>query len=208
MFLATRILKLMLAVLTPVYLSPQISEPIPMQDQLPPPPLDVPIFLTLAQTFTQTSFGLQNDAFQDWLKENPMDDSMKTLRTFILSFQDAVIKDIERLNETLQQEEAFPYFLSDNLKYSVLPLNSFEQNLIECGQLQGFLPYGMHLLDNIIDQTNIPSPMYISQNPIFKSLNPSRWQQKISDSSSLCSVWQISDITDQAEIISQTEAKQ
>ena len=213
MFLATRITAsiqafIVLIFVCSVCLSPQISEPILTQDQLPPPPLDVPTFLTLAQTLTQTSFGLQQDAFQDWLEANPMDDSMRTLRTFILSFQAAVIKDIDRLNATLQQEEALPYFLSDNLKYSVLPSNSFEQHLIKCGQLQGFLPYGMHLLDNIIDQTNIPSPMYISQQPIFKSLNPSRWQQITSNSASLCAVWQISEITNQAEITSQTDCNQ
>ena len=73
MFLATRITAsiqafIVLIFVCSVCLSPQISEPILTQDQLPPPPLDVPTFLTLAQTLTQTSFGLQQDAFQDWLE--------------------------------------------------------------------------------------------------------------------------------------------
>lgn len=41
--------------------------------------------------------------------------------------------------------------------------------------------------------------------PIFRSVDASQWQKTISDSSELCSVWQINEVTEQAEIIAQPD---
>ena len=212
MSLSTRIFIITLALFIPP--CPNSTPHLPEQDTMPqfaqlsPPLSDMPVLLNLAQTFTQASLGLQKDVFQDWIKENPLDNSMEALRAFVIKFQEAVLNDINRLNQTLQQDVTFPYFLSETLKFSVMPSKPFHQTLYDCASQHGFLPYGMHFLHNVIDQQHVPSPIYISQKPIFRSVDPAQWQKTISDSSGLCSIWQISDVTEQAEIKAQPDCNQ
>ena len=209
MFLSTRIFRLTLAIFVPAcsISNPHLSEQdsMPQFAQFSPPISDLPVLLNLAQTFSQASLGLQKDAFQDWIKDNPLDDSMKTVRAFVVKFQEAVLNDIDRLNQTFYQDETFPHFLSQTMKFSVFSSNSFQQILYDCASLQGCLPYRMNLLHNVIDQQHVPPSIYISQKPIFRSVDASQWQKTISDSSELCSVWQINEVTEQAEIIAQPD---
>ena len=79
-------------------------------DQLSPSISDLPIILNLAQTFSKASLGVQGDAFQNWVDENPLDASMLTLRNPVLKFQSAVNDHISWLNQTISQNSTFPYF--------------------------------------------------------------------------------------------------
>ena len=58
----------------------------------------------------------------------------------------------------------------------------------------------MHLLHNAIDHKYIPSRIYISKKPIFRSVPSSQWQQSITNNSEQCSIWQINQLTLQAEV--------
>ena len=150
-------------------LDPQLSkqDPFSQSSQIPLPNLDFPGLINLVQTFSQASLGLQQDAYQNWVVDNPLDNSMEELRDFVVNFQEAVLSDIARINQTLKQDEPFPHFLSETTKFTVLPANSFQQSLFDCALLQGFLPYGAHLLHNVIDQQQIPPTIHISHNPVF-----------------------------------------
>ena len=66
------------------------QDSVPQLDQLSPSISDLPIILNLAQTFSKASLGVQGDAFQNWVDENPLDASMLTLRNLVLKFQSAV----------------------------------------------------------------------------------------------------------------------
>ena len=161
---------------------------------------DLPMILNLAQTFSNASLGVPSDAFQRWVNEHPLDSSMETLRELVLKFQSAVKVHSNWLNQTILQNNTFPYFLSESLKFAILAPNPFQQSLHECAVQQGYIPYGMHLLHNAIDHKYIPSRIYISKKPIFRSVPSSQWQQSITNNSEQCSIWQINQITLQAEV--------
>ena len=161
---------------------------------------DLPMILNLAQTFSNASLGVPSDAFQRWVNEHPLDSSMETLRELVLKFQSAVKVHSNWLNQTISQNNTFPYFLSESLKFAILAPNPFQQSLHECAVQQGYIPYGMHLLHNAIDHKYIPSRIYISKKPIFRSVPSSQWQQSITNNSEQCSIWQINQITLQAEV--------
>ena len=161
---------------------------------------DLPMILNLAQTFSNASLGVPSDAFQRWVNEHPLDSSMETLRELVLKFQSAVKVHSNWLNQTILQNNTFPYFLSESLKFAILDPNPFQQSIHECAVQQGYIPYGMHLLHNAIDHKYIPSRIYISKKPIFRSVPSSQWQQSITNNSEQCSIWQINQITLQAEV--------
>ena len=161
---------------------------------------DLPMILNLAQTFSNASLGVPSDAFQRWVNEHPLDSSMETLRELVIKFQSAVKVHSNWLNQTILQNNTFPYFLSESLKFAILDPNPFQQSIHECAVQQGYIPYGMHLLHNAIDHKYIPSRIYISKKPIFRSVPSSQWQQSITNNSEQCSIWQINQITLQAEV--------
>ena len=72
---------------------------------------DLPMILNLAQTFSNASLGVPSDAFQRWVNEHPLDSSMETLRELVLKFQSAVKVHSNWLNQTISQNNTFPYFL-------------------------------------------------------------------------------------------------
>jgi len=158
------------------------------------------MILNLAQTFSNASLGVPSDAFQRWVNEHPLDSSMETLRELVIKFQSAVKVHSNWLNQTILQNNTFPYFLSESLKFAILDPNPFQQSIHECAVQQGYIPYGMHLLHNAIDHKYIPSRIYISKKPIFRSVPSSQWQQSITNNSEQCSIWQINQITLQAEV--------
>ena len=161
---------------------------------------DLPMILNLAQTFSNASLGVPSDAFQRWVNEHPLDSSMETLRELVLKFQSAVKVHSDWLNQTISQNNTFPYLLSESLKFAILPANPFQQSLHECAVQHGFIPYGMHLLHNAIDHQYIPSQIFISKKPIFRSVPSPQWQQSITNNSEQCSIWQINQLTLQAEV--------
>ena len=161
---------------------------------------DLPMILNLAQTFSNASLGVPSDAFQRWVNEHPLDSSMETLRELVIKFQSAVKVHSNWLNQTILQNNTFPYFLSESLKFAILDPNPFQQSIHECAVQQGYIPYGMHLLHNAIDHKYIPSRIYISKKPIFRSVPSPQWQQSITNNSEQCSIWQINQITLQAEV--------
>ena len=169
-------------------------------DQLSLSISDLPMILNLAQTFSNASLGVQGDAFQKWVNEHPLDASIVTLRDLVLKFQSAVKVHSNWLNQTISQNNTFPYFLSESLKFAILPANPFQQSLHECAVQHGFIPYGMHLLHNAIDHQYIPSQIFISKKPIFRSVPSPQWQQSITNNSEQCSIWQINQLTLQAEV--------
>ena len=179
---------------------PQLSDRDSMSHQQPPN-LNFPGVLNLVHTFSQASLGLQQDALKLWIVDSQLDNSTAELRDFVVNFQKAVLNDIDRLNQTFKLNEPFPYFLSETTKFTVLPAKSFQQNLYDCALLHGYLPYGMHLLHNVIDQQQVPPKIQISQKPIFRSGDARQWRNTINTNSELCSIWQINPVTKQAEII-------
>ena len=68
-------------ILNPVWApSPQSTE-----QELNPQITQLPALLNLAQTLSQASWGIQDSAFEDWVQDNPLDNSMETLRELLLS---------------------------------------------------------------------------------------------------------------------------
>ena len=183
---------------------PQLSDQDPMSHQQPLN-LNSPGVLKLVHTFSQASMGIQQDVLKELIVSNQLDDSTADLRDLVAKFQEAVLTDNNRLNQTLldqtlNQNILFPFFLSETTKFTVLSEKSFQANLYECASMHGYLPYGMHLLHNVIDQQQIPLKIQISQNPIFRSGDARRWQNTIAKNSELCAIWQINPLTNQAEI--------
>ena len=183
---------------------PQLSDQDPMSHQQPLN-LNSPGVLKLVHTFSQASMGIQQDVLKELIVSNQLDDSTADLRDLVAKFQEAVLTDNDRLNQTLldqtlNQNILFPFFLSETTKFTVLSEKSFQANLYECASMHGYLPYGMHLLHNVIDQQQIPLKIQISQNPIFRSGDARRWQNTIAKNSELCAIWQINPLTNQAEI--------
>ena len=184
---------------------PQLSSRDPMSQQQPSN-LNFPGILELVHTFSQASMGIQQDVLKELIVSNQLDNSTAELRGLVAEFQQAVLTDTDRLNQTLinqtlDQNILFPHFLSETTKFTVLSEKSFKSNLIECASMHGYLPYGMHLLHNVIDQQQIPLKMQISQNPIFRSGDTRQWRNTITKNSELCAIWQINSLTNQAEII-------
>jgi hypothetical protein len=172
-----------------------------------PPNFNFPGVLELVHTFSQASMGIQQDVLKELIVSNQLDNSTAELRGLVAEFQQAVLTDTDRLNQTLinqtlDQNILFPHFLSETTKFTVLSEKSFKSNLIECASMHGYLPYGMHLLHNVIDQQQIPLKMQISQNPIFRSGDTRQWRNMITKNSELCAIWQINSLTKQAEIVS------
>ena len=183
---------------------PQLSDQESMSHQQPLN-LNSPGVLKLVHTFSQASMGIQQDVLKELIVSNQLDDSTADLRDLVAKFQEAVLTDNNRLNQTLldqtlNQNILFPFFLSETTKFTVLSEKSFQANLYECASMHGYLPYGMHLLHNVIDQQQIPLKIQISQNPIFRSGDARRWQNTIAKNSELCAIWQINPLTNQAEI--------
>ena len=184
---------------------PQLSSRDPMLQQQPSN-LNLPGILELVHTFSQASMGIQQDVLKEWIVSNQLDNSTAELRNLVAEFHQAVLADTDRLNQTLinqtlDQNILFPHFLSETTKFTVLSEKSFKSNLIECASMHGYLPYGMHLLHNVIDQQQIPLKMQISQNPIFRSGDTRQWRNMITKNSELCAIWQINSLTNQAEIV-------
>ena len=184
---------------------PQLSDQDPMSHQQPLNPNSLGV-LKLVHTFSQASMGIQQDVLKELIVSNQLDDSTADLRDLVAKFQEAVLTDNNRLNQTLldqtlNQNILFPFFLSETTKFTVLSEKSFESNLYECASMHGYLPYGMHLLHNVIDQQQIPLKMQISQNPIFRSGDTRQWRNMITKNSELCAIWQINSLTNQAEIV-------
>ena len=184
---------------------PQFSSPDPMSQQQPSN-VNFPGILELVHTFSQASMGIQQDVLKELIVSNQLDNSTAELRGLVAEFQQAVLTDTDRLNQTLinqtlDQNILFPHFLSETTKFTVLSEKSFELNLYECATMHGYLPYGMHLLHNVIDQQQLPLKMQISQNPIFRSGDTRQWRNMITKNSELCAIWQINSLTNQAEII-------
>ena len=184
---------------------PQLSSRDPMLQQQPSN-LNLPGILELVHTFSQASMGIQQDVLKELIVSNQLDNSTAELRNLVAEFQQAVLTDTDRLNQTLinqtlDQNILFPHFLSETTKFTVLSEKSFKSNLIECASMHGYLPYGMHLLHNVIDQQQIPLKMQISQNPIFRSGDTRQWRNMITKNSELCAIWQINSLTNQAEIV-------
>ena len=184
---------------------PQLSSRDPMSQQQPSN-VNFPGILELVHTFSQASMGIQQDVLKELIVSNQLDNSTAELRGLVAEFQQAVLTDTDRLNQTLinqtlDQNILFPHFLSESTKFTVLSEKSFESNLYECAEMHGYLPYGMHLLHNVIDQQQIPLKMQISQNPIFRSGDTRQWRNMITKNSELCAIWQINSLTNQAEIV-------
>ena len=79
---------------------PQLSD----RDTMPQPQpskLNFPGVLNLVHTFSQASLGLQQDVLKLWIVGNQLDNSTAELRDFVVKFQEAVLTDIDRLNQTL-----------------------------------------------------------------------------------------------------------
>ena len=206
MSLSVKILKIMVTLFVPAcpFPDPQLSDQNPMSHQQPLNPNSLGV-LKLVHTFSQASMGIQQDVLKELIVSNQLDDSTADLRDLVAKFQEAVLTDNNRLNQTLlnqtlNQNILFPFFLSETTKFTVLSEKSFQANLYECASMHGYLPYGMHLLHNVIDQQQIPLKIQISQNPIFRSGDARRWQNTIAKNSELCAIWQINPLTNQAEI--------
>ena len=206
MSLSVKILKIMVTLFVPAcpFPDPQLSDQDPMSHQQPLNLNSLGV-LKLVHTFSQASMGIQQDVLKELIVSNQLDDSTADLRDLVAKFQEAVLTDNDRLNQTLldqtlNQNILFPFFLSETTKFTVLSEKSFQANLYECASMHGYLPYGMHLLHNVIDQQQIPLKIQISQNPIFRSGDARRWQNTIAKNSELCAIWQINPLTNQAEI--------
>ena len=181
--------------LNPVWAPPQSNE------QEPNPQItQLPALLNLAQTLSQASWGIQDSAFDDWVQDNPLDSSMETLREFLLTFQIAVQNHIDGIEEGVSRSGTFPYFLSDNLKFTVISAKAFQNILYDCASSHGFVPYGTHFFDDVIDLQHLPSKIYISKNPIFRSVPMSQWQGIVSQNAEHCSIWQIDQLTKRPEV--------
>ena len=207
MSLSVKILKIMLALSVPAcsFPDPQLSDRDSMSHQQPPN-LNFPGVLKLVHTFSQASMGIQQDILKELIVSNQLDNSTAELRDFVAKFQEAVLIETDRLNQTLlnqtlNQNILFPHFLSETTKFTVLSEKSFQANLYECASMHGYLPYGMHMLHNVIDQQQLPLKIQISQNPIFRSGDTRQWRNTITKNSELCAIWQINSLTNQAEII-------
>ena len=112
----TKILTLTLLILNPVWApSPQITE-----QELNPQITQLPALLNLAQTLSQASWGIQDSAFEDWIQDNPLDNSMETLRELLLRFQIAVENHIDSIEEDVSRVRTFPCFLSDKTQSQVM----------------------------------------------------------------------------------------
>ena len=184
-----------LLLLNPVWAPPQSNE-----QELNTQISQLPALLNLAQTLSQASWGIQDSAFDDWVQDNPLDSSMETLREFLLAFQIAVQNHIDGIEEGVSRSGTFPYFLSDNLKFTVIDAKAFRNILYDCASSQGFVPYGTHFFDDVIDLQHLPSKIYISQNPIFRSVPMSQWQGIVSQNAEHCSIWQIDQLTKRPEV--------
>ena len=134
-----------LLLLNPVWAPPQSNE-----QELNTQISQLPALLNLAQTLSQASWGIQDGAFDDWVQDNPLDSSMETLREFLLAFQIAVQNHIDGIEEGVSRSGTFPYFLSDNLKFTVIDAKAFRNILYDCASSQGFVPYGTHFFLSLI----------------------------------------------------------
>ena len=181
--------------LIPVWAPPQSNE-----QELNTQISQLPALLNLAQTLSQASWGIQDGAFDDWVQDNPLDSSMETLREFLLTFQIAVQNHIDGIEEGVSRSGTFPYFLSDNLKFTVISAKAFQNILYDCASSHGFVPYGTHFFDDVIDLQHLPSKIYISKNPIFRSVPMSQWQGIVSQNAEHCSIWQIDQLTKRPEV--------
>ena len=181
--------------LIPVWAPPQSNE-----QELNTQITQLPALLNLAQTLSQASWGIQDSAFDDWVQDNPLDSSMETLRKFLLTFQIAVQNHIDGIEEGVSRGGTFPYFLSDNLKFTVISAKAFQNILYDCASSHGFVPYGTHFFDDVIDLQHLPSKIYISKNPIFRSVPMSQWQGIVSQNAEHCSIWQIDQLTKRPEV--------
>ena len=150
---------------------------------------DLPPLIQLTQLFDDVQGG-PPQSFPRW----PQDiEDLNVLKTSIITFQEVIQKDIERL-ENIPDPRISDFFISDTLKFSVLAPNSFQQHLETCGVRNGYLPYGMHLLNNAIHQSRIPAPIFISQKPIFKSADVLKWAAIIDQNANSCAIWQLTAI--------------
>ena len=116
MFPSVKILKIMLALFVPACSlpDPQLSSRDPMSHQQPPN-LNFPGVLELVHTFSQASMGIQQDVLKELIVSNQLDNSTAELRNFVAKFQEAVLIDTDRLNQTvlnqtLNQNILFPHF--------------------------------------------------------------------------------------------------
>ena len=151
---------------------------------------DLPAIIQLVQLFDDDQSSPQS--FPRWPQDQQ---DLNVLKVSIIKYQEVVQEDIDRLENIQNQDHGISdFFISNDLKFSILAPNSFQQHLETCGVKNGFLPYGMHLLHNAISQQNIPSPLFISQKPIFKSSDVLKWAATIDHNADSCAVWHLTAI--------------
>ena len=151
---------------------------------------DLPPIIQLAHLFDDVQHPPQS--FPRWPQDQQ---DLNVLKVSIIKYQEVVQEDIERLESLQNQDQGISdFFISNDLKFSILTPDSFQQHLETCGVKNGFLPYGMHLLHNAINQQNIPSPIFISQKPIFKSSDVLKWASTIDQNTNNCAVWHLTAI--------------
>ena len=151
---------------------------------------DLPAIIQLVQLFDDDQSSPQS--FPRWPQDQQ---DLNVLKVSIIKYQEVVQEDIDRLENIQNQDHGISdFFISNDLKFSILAPNSFQQHLETCGVKNGFLPYGMHLLHNAISQQNIPSPLFISQKPIFKSSDVLKWAATIDHNADSCAIWHLTAI--------------
>ena len=184
MFLSLTLILFILGAQTGLTGSPQTVE----QELTPQISAQLPAILNLAQTLSQASWGIQGSDFEDWIRENPLDNTTETLRELLLRFQTAVENHIDSLEENASLDRTFPYFLSNNLKFTVLTAQPFEHILYDCASNYGFIPSGMHFFSNVIDHQHLPSKIYISRSPIYRNVPVPEWQEIVNQNAQQCSI--------------------
>ena len=133
MSLSVKILKIMVTLFVPAcpFPDPQLSDQDPMSHQQPLN-LNSPGVLKLVHTFSQASMGIQQDVLKELIVSNQLDDSTADLRDLVAKFQEAVLTDNNRLNQTLldqtlNQNILFPFFCQKPRSSQSFRKNHFKQ---------------------------------------------------------------------------------
>ena len=108
---------------------------------------------------------------------------------------------IDSLEENASLDRTFPYFLSNNLKFTVLTAQPFEHILYDCASNYGFIPSGLHFFSNVIDHQHLPSKIYISRSPIYRNVPVPEWQEIVNQNAQQCSIWQINKTTKRPKVV-------
>ena len=156
---------------------------------------DLPLILQLSDTFSKTSWGLnENISFATWSQNHQIDASTANQRRCITEWQAAIQADIDRF----KQFEAIPtdtFFLTDNVRFSVTDPGTFQASLHSCALQHGHLISDPGLLQYAIDSKKIPPKFYVSQKQIYRNGDIAQFQTKVQASAQLCAILQPNSLT-------------